>query len=317
MKNSFTEMEETSPDFFEIRILAVCATYNRREVTLAGLRSLHNQLLPANTTIQLALVDDNSEDGTIDAVRQEFPAVLTLKSSGGLYWAGAMRLGFSTFWNPVIYTHLLVFNDDCNFYPNATATLLEAYKSHTTAMRSNSGRGVVIVGSFHDGIQYEPTYGGFIQQTSLKPVKLIVAKPTGKSQYVDTLNMNLALIDKDCLSRHSLIEDYFTHSYADIDFGLRVHRHGVPIILAPNYQGICYRNTTANTWQDPNIKFAKRLRLMLGPKGVPFQPRYHFLRRYAPTTWPIFLFWPYLKLTMSHFVSLFVGVLAKRNVRKK
>jgi len=306
-------MHETDRSLTEIKILAMCAAYNRREVTLAGLRSVHSQQLPASVKVQLAVVDDNSQDGTIDAIHQEFPAAFVLKGTGSLYWAGAMRLGFSTLWNPEQYTHLLVFNDDCQLYPDALETLVATYEYHAGTIPINSNRGLVVVGSFHDGLKNVPTYGGHVRHEGLKPVMLSIVKPASKAQNVDTLNMNFALIDRRCLEDHRLIEDHFTHGYADLDFGLRVHRHGVPVIVAPNYQGICYRNSIENTWQDSSLTLGNRIRHLLSPKGLPFVPRYHFLRRHAPNTWPVFLFWPYIKLPVSHLCSRAFSVLLNRH----
>ncbi|MDP2761373.1 MAG: glycosyltransferase [Sideroxyarcus sp.] len=289
-------MEETSPHLPGVRILAVCATYNRREVTLAGLRSLNSQQLPANAILQLAVVDDNSTDGTIDAVRQEFPAALTLKSIGGLYWAGAMRFGFSHFWDKEKYSHLLVFNDDCVFYPNAVKKLIEVTES------VNAAHGAVAVASLRDKFTGDLTYGGMKRRRWRPAIYLDRVIPSGDIQVVDTLNMNLALISGKCLERNELIREGFSHSLADFDFGLRASRNGAKVYLAPGFLGECSRNQTQGTWEDGNVSLRRRWSLICQPKGLPLKPRYIYLKSHSPFIWPAIFVWPYVRLCISYLL---------------
>lgn len=280
-----------------IKILALCATYNRRNVTLAALKSLQAQELPPDATMQIAVVDDSSSDGTLDAIRNELPGVITVGCGGELYWAGAMRFGLSYFWNSKQYSHLLVFNDDCTLYPNAVAMLLDV------AENSSTKAGVVVVAALRDKLSGALTYGGFRRKRWRPVVYFDRVMPTCDVQVIDTLNMNLALISRQCLERNILIRDDFTHSLADVDFGLRASSNGSPIYLAPGFLGECSRNNTKGTWEDNSLPFDRRWFLIRQPKGLPLRPRFRYLKLHAPYVWPAIFIWPYLRLCISHLLT--------------
>jgi Mrp family chromosome partitioning ATPase len=77
-----------------VRIAAVLAAYNRRELTLACLASLQAQQVPGVVLYTFAL-DDASSDGTADAVAERFPDTVLLHGDGQQYWAGGMCQAFA------------------------------------------------------------------------------------------------------------------------------------------------------------------------------------------------------------------------------
>lgn len=279
-----------------IRILALCSSYNRSAVTLLALRSLHDQQLSADTKIQFAVVDDASTDGTQEAIRRTFPDVIVLNTRGDLYWAGGMRFGFLQLWNSSDYTHLLVFNDDGLFFPNAINALLEAAEHSGCGLLGDC----VVVGALCDKVTRTLTYGGLKQRRWRPKVFLQAVPPTQEVQVVDTLNMNLALISRKTLTRNGFLDDGFTHSGADYDFGFRASRNGTNIFLARGFLGECCRNSIAGTWEDVQLSFFRRWLLIRQPKGLPFGPRYKYLRLHAPYIWIPIWAWPYAKLFVSH-----------------
>src|SRR4051812_46438313 len=86
------EMEKASKAK-DIAVLITC--FNRRETTLACLRSLGRQALPAGYVLRVFLTDDGSSDGTGDAVRREFPDVTVLQGDGKLYWVGGTMMAWN------------------------------------------------------------------------------------------------------------------------------------------------------------------------------------------------------------------------------
>ena len=74
-----------------IQVAILLTSYNRKEKTLACLRSVYSQESINTVNVEIYLVDDNSTDGTGEAVKTEFPNVNVFKGSGDLFWAGGMR----------------------------------------------------------------------------------------------------------------------------------------------------------------------------------------------------------------------------------
>ena len=96
-----------------IQLAILLTSYNRKEKTLACLRSVYSQEDISNVNFEIYLVDDNSTDGTGQAVKIEFPNVHVFKGNGDLFWAGGMRYA----WREAIKTkksfdYFLLLNDD-------------------------------------------------------------------------------------------------------------------------------------------------------------------------------------------------------------
>ena len=73
------------------KIAVLITSYNRREKTLTCLKNLMEQDEIPGLQLSIYLVDDNSSDGTTEAVRSHYPSVNIIKGTGQLFWAGGMR----------------------------------------------------------------------------------------------------------------------------------------------------------------------------------------------------------------------------------
>ena len=105
------------------RVAALIAAHNRRDLTLACLRSLDAQRVPG-VTVDAFVLDDGSSDGTSEAIAEQFPEVTVLHGDGELYWGGGMRQAFAA----AIagdYDHYLWLNDDVYLDDGALAVLLD------------------------------------------------------------------------------------------------------------------------------------------------------------------------------------------------
>jgi GT2 family glycosyltransferase len=76
------------------------------------LSALWKQDLPQGCDVEICVVDDNSSDGTYEAISAQFPKTKVLTGSGELFWAGAMRLGWQGYVQNRNPDYLLVYNDD-------------------------------------------------------------------------------------------------------------------------------------------------------------------------------------------------------------
>ena len=68
-------------------VVAILAAHNRREMTLACLRSYFTQEAPG-IELRAVVVDDGSSDGTGNAVAAAFPAAEVISASGTVLGAG-------------------------------------------------------------------------------------------------------------------------------------------------------------------------------------------------------------------------------------
>ena len=88
----------------------VIPVHNRRDITLRCLANLYRLGAPA--WAGLIVADDGSTDGTSDAIREQYPAVVLLHGDGNLWWTGAIVRGMA---EALERGSELIFwlNDDC------------------------------------------------------------------------------------------------------------------------------------------------------------------------------------------------------------
>lgn len=78
-----------------INTAVLLTVYNRKNVTLQGLRTLYRaieflkkELLESDYQLDIYMTDDGYIDGTGEAVRKEFPYVYITQGASSLYWSG-------------------------------------------------------------------------------------------------------------------------------------------------------------------------------------------------------------------------------------
>jgi GT2 family glycosyltransferase len=101
-------------------VSAVVLSWNRREDTLACLRSL----AAADPAPHVIVVDNASDDGTSEAVRREFPGVELIENPDNLGFAEGNDVGIR---HALAHgaDHVLVLNNDTEVDPDFLAPLLE------------------------------------------------------------------------------------------------------------------------------------------------------------------------------------------------
>jgi GT2 family glycosyltransferase len=106
----------------EVTVLIV--SYNTRERTLACVRSVLAH--PPAAATEIVVVDNDSADGSADALELEFPTVRVVRSGGNLGFATAVNLGARL----SSADYLLLLNPDTIVLPGALAALLGFARAH-------------------------------------------------------------------------------------------------------------------------------------------------------------------------------------------
>ena len=135
--------------------VTLATVFNRKHHTLTSLKTLIESCDPAGVDATHCTVDDNSNDGTSEAIRKQFPQVIILHGNGHLYWAGGMRYGFDFINENYSYDFLIPYNDDGVFNQTSIQTLLKGFYSLP-------GKVGIVVGSLADPSTKRVSYGGKI-----------------------------------------------------------------------------------------------------------------------------------------------------------
>ena len=271
-----------------VRIVSLAVSHNRREKTIKALEDLYAQDLPEYVRLEHVLVDDASVDGTAKTVSLRFPEITILKGSGQLFWAGGMRFGWSRI-KERSFDYLFVYNDDVRLHTNALNVLVECAQRYTPG---------IVVGSFSDHTGSVTTYGGQVRENRWHPLRFKRIAPEDCPIEVDTLNMNGALISSSLLKEQGFLSEYFVHSGADFEYGMKIRKAGWVILTAPGYIGTCERNVSAPACShDASVRGMFRQRH--ADKRTPMNVHFHFCFAYCGPFWPFFFLSPYVKIIIS------------------
>jgi GT2 family glycosyltransferase len=271
------------------RLVALLACHNRKDRTLACLRSLFDQDQTAHD-IEAIVVDDGSNDGTAGAVEALFPSVEVIRGDGALYWARSMALAEERALARAP-DYLLWLNDDVVLDRRALRTLFAA--------ETQPGGTQIVVGSVVDPETGIPTYGG-VDRVDWHPMRYrLVAPDNAAPQPCTTFNGNVVLVPRRIYREVGGIERRFTHALADFDYGLRAGALGFQVVVTGTAVGTCVRGLRA-PWDEPSLSLVSRYRLMLGRKGVPVRSFALYLRRYGGRAWPLYLLATYAKVATNH-----------------
>lgn len=237
-----------------IRTAVLLTVYNRREVTLQGLRSLYKAIekLGGNYIFDIYMTDDGCTDGTAEAVIKEFPDVVVVQGDGNLFWnRGMLKAWKAAESSNKSYDFFLWYNDDNKLYENGLLTLYESsYKN---------GKATIVSGAFCDENGFV-SYGGWNRK--------VLVTPNCQLQQVEKINGNLVLIPKEVFDKIGMLDGHFHHSYGDWEYGIRARKAGIQLIITPSFLGVCKRHESIKKCYDPNVRVLERISNLYSPNGV-------------------------------------------------
>jgi GT2 family glycosyltransferase len=241
-------------------IAALVTCHNRRDTTLACIRSLRSQassLARRGFQISLFLVDDACTDGTAESVLSVWPDANIRRGSGSLFWCGGMRKAWqhAEVSNPDYY---LLLNDDTILRDQSVIELL--------TLAPTPEERLIAVAAIADPRNGNVVFGGH-RGHDLTPVAA-----TGRPEVCDTMNANCALIPRAVYQAIGILCSAYTHSMGDFDYGFLATRSGIPVVQSANVLGISEPNSEEGSWRDSSLSRLARLKLLwFSPtKGLPF-----------------------------------------------
>lgn len=280
-----------------MRLAVLMTCYNRKEKTLACLRSLVASQGIDRLELNVVLVDDGSTDGTVDAVAAAFPWVCIDRGDGSLFWCRGMHRAFALASRDKNDFYLWL-NDDTQLYPDTLSRLLQ----EAAALRAQQDRPAILVGSTVDETSGNLTYGGLRRASWWQPLNLIKIMPGEHPQACDTMNGNIVLVPAEAANIVGNLDPIFEHSMGDTDYGFRAVQLGVALWVAAGVHGTCGHNPVKGTFSDRTLSLPRRWRLMLGRKCLPWRSWLRMTSRHAGPLWPIYFVSPYIKLVISGLV---------------
>lgn len=234
----------------KLAVLITC--HNRREKTLACLKSLFQCSLPKNYILNVFLVDDGSNDGTAEAVKNNFPKIKIIQGNGNLFWNRGMHLAWSTAARDKDYDYYFWLNDDTYLFPNALNVLLSAAN-----FKKNKS---IIVATTSSVTKKVLTYGGFNLKGEL-------IRPNNNLVQAVAFNGNCILIPKFVYHLTGNVDPLFHHAIGDLDYAYRAQKIGVSSFVAQGILANCEDHDNLPGWCQKEINFLNRIRSLYSPLG--------------------------------------------------
>lgn len=245
-----------------IKTAVLLTVFNRREVTLNGMRTLYTAIdylqkeRPHDSyQFDIYMTDDGSTDMTAETVKKVFPEIRIIQGDGGLYWSGGMRKAWETaIASTIDYDYYLLYNDDAYLYDDALITMYnsEQYCNDTA----------IISGAFCDR-EGKVSYGGRDRSKKL-------IEPDGKLTSAFLMNGNLVLIPKNIFYKIGTIDKAFKHGAGDWDYGLRALKAGFELFVAFKYVGTTNRHdVNVANFENSNYSLFKRIKMLYSGKNNP------------------------------------------------
>ena len=268
------------------RVAAVLAAYNRKDLTLACLRSLRAQQV-AGVALDAFALDDASSDGTAAAIAEEFPEITLLHGNGKLYWNGGMRRAFAAAMAGD-YDYYLWMNDDTELDDGALAVLLDTERQ----LRERGHEAVIVAGSTRHPDTGELTYGGVVRSHRWRPMRSELVEPGDTPRPCDTMNGNATLISRAVVGRVGNIDPAFVQQMGDFDYGLRARAAGCSVWIAPGTLGACASHPERRPGEQP---LGEELQHLWSIKELTPRSWAVFCRRWAGRLWPLYWLSPYVR----------------------
>lgn len=252
-----------------MKILVIFSCFNRKEKTENCIRSLVS--LNSTHDISFVVVDDNSNDGTKEMIRElnQLYDIHFIESDGNLFYSGAMRLGmeYSLQNFDGDFDYVLICNDDVIFLEESVSGMICQSKEQNDA---------VIVGAMKNSAG-DLSYGAIKYLSGTKYRLLSVAEWEIEA---DTFNANAVLIPYHVFESVGAFDNHFVHSLGDFDYGLCIKSFGFKIFISKFFVGICENNPKEGTWTDVNLSVVERICKKESPKGAPAKQWFYFLKKH-------------------------------------
>lgn len=241
----------------QIAVLLTC--FNRKEKTMNCL----SQLFKLKSDLDVYLVDDDSTDGTSEAVLKEFPQVNLIKGSGSLFWNKGMNLA----WEHASkngYDYYLWLNDDVIIYKNCFDELFSCAE-----LTKNEA---IISGIIETSDKKNTLYGGFDSNKRL-------IKPNGKLNSIRNMNGNVVIVPKEVYKILGNLDLHYHHDLGDVDYGLRAQNKGIGVYTTRIAIASGDKNDICRVRQN-NTTIFKRFKKLYSPLGANPKIIFYYRNKY-------------------------------------
>lgn len=261
------------------RVAVIVVSCNKKADTLECLKSVFASRYDHYNVI---LVDNGSEDGTVDAVRSVYPGVVVIENGANLGFGAASNRGIG-YAVRHLYDYALFLNNDATVATDTIGLLVERARLD----RSTGAVGPVILNSAHEG---EIWFRG--ADLSLLTGLLRYRGPgrDGPFTEVDAISGCAALVKVDALLKCGRFDESYFMYAEDTDLCIRLKRAGYRILVDNTAKAWHKIGRTIGGAGSPNyVYYITRSRLMFMKKNAPAWCWIFFAPYFVYSQWRVYL----------------------------
>lgn len=224
----------------------IIVSYNTKELTLACIKSVYEKT--QNLSYEILVVDNNSSDGSVEAIEESFPEVRVIKSNENLGFGKANNLGIGLSQSKYVF----LLNPDTVLKNNAVKILYDFMENHPEAgaaggmLYDDEGKRTFSFGRL-------PLLKEKIQLIML-PHIFLSKEIRGKINYDDVNEISEAgyisgadlMIRREVLNKTGCFDNDFFMYYEETELQFRIKKAGYKIFIVPAAEIIHLEGKSSN-----------------------------------------------------------------------
>lgn len=200
------------------RVGVALLNYQGAADTVACLASLRT----VSTPVRIIVVDNGSDDGSVDAIRAAAPDVELIVNAANLGFGAGNNVAIARFLADETIEYIWLLNNDTTVEP---ATLAELVAAADRDERLGTVGSVIYHADRPGDVQ---TWGGGTYSTRTGRTKDAVA-PSDRVEYITAAS---ALFRADAIRDVGMFDPRFFFLFEDVDLGVRMHERGWRVAVA-------------------------------------------------------------------------------------
>jgi N-acetylglucosaminyl-diphospho-decaprenol L-rhamnosyltransferase len=220
-----------------IELTVVIVSYNTRDDLARTLGSL--AVAPPVTPHQVVVVDNASDDGSLDMVRERFPAVVAIQAGANLGFSAANNIGIRASSSELV----LLLNSDTEVPGGAIDGLVDDLRCHPEAAIAGprlvdaQGRPELSIGRMISPVnELIQKVTGALYDRGWGPVRRRVERSLATPQEVDWVSGACLLVRRADAEAVGLLDERFFLYTEDVDFCASARRLGRRVRFVPSVE---------------------------------------------------------------------------------
>ena len=238
----------------EVNFSIIIVTYNSEDFIRECLESIYNAMKNTKFSFEVIVVDNNSQDATVDILR-DFPEVKLIENKGNLGFSRANNLAFKNSKGKVLF----FLNPDTRII--SSKIFEEVYKIFST----NPKVGVIGIKLVNEkgeatlgGFSFEPLWSAVLSLLSMQFIDFRIIKDKrflkkinnlDHSVEVDWVSGGAMFISREVYSKVSGFDNKFFLYSEDVDICKRIKDSGFKILFLPYVEVLHYTSHSSKNFE--------------------------------------------------------------------